>query len=563
MTGRSPDEIFHHAELPHPDSTMQPVTARLLLNTTRPTVAQQFSHVFYDWILVDCHSPMEAITMSAMLGAVSSGSAMKSMVRVAVYDDPNGIQQALDLGANSILIPHINTAEEAAAGVLCYLYPFGKAGTRSVYFLQRWITKTAGLLGHADSSINDNVIIALQVEDYITDMESICTVPRIAMVFLEQNDLVVSMGLFDGKYEFPAMHTCPELEAAMNKLSKCAKAKDILLGMFRFGTDHVTEFMDKDFNFILFGNDVHYCLAQNFAHKEALVVAATYRFHEWTSWQCSLLFGMSDVSHNQNPGAVDTPSAPITGEFGVEWKAALCTRKPKFGILGPGTTSRQQEAFLVEIKKNMAASAHCVVVPIGSMQLDGHVCLLMELYGQPCQHTSLANSLNAAGGTFLLKHALEYAEHMLTVLASFHKQHLYEAHLDIKPGIVLLDANDRMYLTDFDIASVAGVTLLIATSARDASTPACMVSEQHDPSQYGKSTGKADVRAWGYVMIQMIGGAPPWDGLRPNQILMQVAVHGNAPPLPLGLPYHLMALIADGHEMIPNRDRCGQSHEYS
>ena len=41
-------------------------------------------------------------------------------VRVAGYEDRGGIQQALDLGADGILIPYINTAEEAAAGVSCW-----------------------------------------------------------------------------------------------------------------------------------------------------------------------------------------------------------------------------------------------------------------------------------------------------------------------------------------------------------------------------------------------------------------------------------------------------------
>ena len=54
-------------------------------------------------------------------------------------------------------------------------------------------------------------------------------------------------------------------------LIRCAKAKDILLGMFQFGTDRVTEFLDKGFNFISVGNDLHHMLTQNFAHKEALV----------------------------------------------------------------------------------------------------------------------------------------------------------------------------------------------------------------------------------------------------------------------------------------------------
>ena len=271
-----------------------------------------------------------------MLNAISSGGA-KSMVRVAGYDDRNGIQQALDLGADGILIPYINTAEEAAAGVSCCLYPFGKAGTRSVYFPQRSMNK-AGLLGYAGNS-NDNVLIALQVEtaDCIKNMEAICNVPRVDMLFLGQNDLCVSMGLFDGKYEFPAMYTCPELQTATDKLIKCANAKDILLGMFQFGTDRVTEFLDKDFNFISVGNDLHHCLTQNFAHKEALVAAASARkkkAKDWTPRFCAMPFGTGDPSHNHNPvpDGADVPTEPEPPTTMAEFKKELAAGTPKFGI---------------------------------------------------------------------------------------------------------------------------------------------------------------------------------------------------------------------------------------
>ena len=146
---------------------------------------------------------MEPITLSCMLGAIANGGA-KSMVRVAGYDDRAGIQQALDLGANGVLIPYINTAAELREAVSCCKYPLpsGAAnGTRSVYFPQR-CTNQAGLLGYAGAH-NDNVIIAMQVETKacIDNMEEIAAVDGVDIMFLGQNDLCMSMGLF-GKCEF-------------------------------------------------------------------------------------------------------------------------------------------------------------------------------------------------------------------------------------------------------------------------------------------------------------------------------------------------------------------------
>src|ERR1700743_2714348 len=95
----------------------------LFLNAHSPTVAEQLAHSGYDWLLVDTqHGPMDHEKLSAMLCAIGSGGA-KSMVRVAGYHDRGGIQQALDLGSDGVLVPYINTAEEARQAVRCGLCP--------------------------------------------------------------------------------------------------------------------------------------------------------------------------------------------------------------------------------------------------------------------------------------------------------------------------------------------------------------------------------------------------------------------------------------------------------
>src|SRR5438876_8046280 len=89
----------------------------LFLNAHSPTVAEQLAHSGYDWLLVDTqHGPMGHETLSAMLAGIAHGGA-KSFVRVAGYQDRAGIQQTLDMGADGVLIPYINTAEEARQAV--------------------------------------------------------------------------------------------------------------------------------------------------------------------------------------------------------------------------------------------------------------------------------------------------------------------------------------------------------------------------------------------------------------------------------------------------------------
>jgi 4-hydroxy-2-oxoheptanedioate aldolase len=258
----------------------------LFLNSHSPTVAEQLAHSGYDWLLVDTqHGPMGYEKLSAMLAAIANGGGT-SLVRVGGYADRSGIQQSLDMGADGVLVPYINTAEEARAAISCCRYP--TAGTRSVYFPQRSMNK-GGLLGYAGAA-NDNVIVALQVEtaDCIRNIDEIAAVPGVDMLFLGQNDLCMSMGLYE-KYQFPDMYTSPELGDATNRLISAAARHDIILGIFLFGTSRVAEFIGKGFRFISVGNDLHHILTQAGAYVKDVESIAPEKGKAWVRRPSALI----------------------------------------------------------------------------------------------------------------------------------------------------------------------------------------------------------------------------------------------------------------------------------
>ena len=259
----------------------------LFVNSHSATVAEQLAHSGYDWLLVDTqHGPMDRQNLSTMLCAISSGGA-KSMVRVGGVDDRAGIQQALDCGADSVMIPYINNADEARQAVSCCLYPV--KGTRSVYFPQR-STNKAGLLGYV-GNWNKNALVCLQVEtaDCIKNIDEIAAVEGVDMLFLGQNDLCMSMGLFEGKYKFPDMYFSEELKAATDKLIAAAKKHNKILGLFLFGTTRVGEFLDKGFSFISVGNDLHHVLTQTGAYVGDIEKVSAEKGRAWTRRPTALL----------------------------------------------------------------------------------------------------------------------------------------------------------------------------------------------------------------------------------------------------------------------------------
>jgi 4-hydroxy-2-oxoheptanedioate aldolase len=224
-------------------------------------------------------------TLSQMIGGVSNGGA-KSLVRVAGAHDRGGIQQSLDVGADGVLVPYINTVDEARQAVSCCRYP--TAGTRSVYFPQRSMNK-AGLLGYAGAA-NDNVICALQVEtaDCIKNIDEIAAVPGVDLLFLGQNDLCMSMGLYE-KYQFPDMYFSDELQEATTKLRDAAKKNNVILGIFLFGTDRVGEFLEKDFSLFSVGNDLHHVLTQAGAYINDVEGVSKEKGRPWARRPTALL----------------------------------------------------------------------------------------------------------------------------------------------------------------------------------------------------------------------------------------------------------------------------------
>jgi 4-hydroxy-2-oxoheptanedioate aldolase len=147
----------------------------------------------------------------------------------------------------------------------------------------------AGLLGYAGAA-NSNTIVALQVEtaDCIKNIDEIAAVPGVDILFLGQNDLCMSMGLYE-KYEFPHMYTSPELQAATDKLRVAAKKNNVILGLFLFGTSRVGEFLEKGFPFISLGNDLHHILTQTGAYVKDVEAISKEKGADWTRRPSALI----------------------------------------------------------------------------------------------------------------------------------------------------------------------------------------------------------------------------------------------------------------------------------
>jgi 2-keto-3-deoxy-L-rhamnonate aldolase RhmA len=156
-----------------------------------PFLAEAMSGGGLDALIVDTeHSPMSAEQLQNVLIASCHGSATV-LVRVAANDETL-IGQALDLGAEGILVPGVRSEAECLRAVRAARYaPQGSRG-----FGPRRASRLHGDRADYLRRANDEVAVLVMVEhiDAVDAVEQIVQVPGLSGIFIGTADLAVSMG---------------------------------------------------------------------------------------------------------------------------------------------------------------------------------------------------------------------------------------------------------------------------------------------------------------------------------------------------------------------------------
>jgi 4-hydroxy-2-oxoheptanedioate aldolase len=169
-----------------------------------PSVAEMLAGCGYDWLLFDTeHSPMEALDVLAMLRAVAPYP-VHPVVRPTALD-PAQIKKLLDYGAQSIVVPYVQAADEARLAAASVAYaPDGIRGVSGLTRATRY-----GAIADYGRRARDEICLIVQVETPrgLDNIEAIAAVPGIDGIFVGPSDLATAMG-------HPGNHTHPDVRAA-------------------------------------------------------------------------------------------------------------------------------------------------------------------------------------------------------------------------------------------------------------------------------------------------------------------------------------------------------------
>lgn len=156
-----------------------------------PTVAEICAHAGFDWLVIDGeHGPNGLRDVLAQLRAV--GSTSHPVVRVKDHARAE-IKQMLDIGAQTILVPMIETAEQARQAVASVQYPpAGKRGIGAALARASGYNTFADYLATAD----EQICLLLQVETQagVNALDEILAVDGVGGVFVGPADLAADMG---------------------------------------------------------------------------------------------------------------------------------------------------------------------------------------------------------------------------------------------------------------------------------------------------------------------------------------------------------------------------------
>ncbi|MDB5818611.1 MAG: 2,4-dihydroxyhept-2-ene,7-dioic acid aldolase [Rhizobacter sp.] len=165
----------------------------LWLGWANPYSAEALASVGYDWLLIDGeHAPNDVQSIAAQLQAVAP-YASSPIVR-PVEGSVALIKQLLDVGTQTLLVPMIDTAEQAAAMVSAMRYP--PQGIRGVGAALARASRWNQVDGYLHAA-NDEMCLLVQVETTLAsrNLAEIAAVDGVDGVFFGPSDLSASMGL--------------------------------------------------------------------------------------------------------------------------------------------------------------------------------------------------------------------------------------------------------------------------------------------------------------------------------------------------------------------------------
>lgn len=211
------------------------------------TVPELLGGAGFDWVLVDCeHAAIETIEVLPALQAIATTPGVSAIVRPAGLDAIH-FKRLLDMGAQTLLVPYVQTAAEAAHAVRAMRY--GPDGIRGMAGMTR-ATRYGRVEGYHERA-EEELCLIIQVEtvEGLKNLNAIAATEGVDAIFIGPADLSASMGL-RGQVGHPDV-----VDAINDAIARMRKI-DMPVGLMALDPAAAKDFMARGLSFTAVGVDL-------------------------------------------------------------------------------------------------------------------------------------------------------------------------------------------------------------------------------------------------------------------------------------------------------------------
>lgn len=211
-----------------------------------PSTAEALGYLGFDFLVVDMeHVPIEMSDLAAILRAIGCTPAAP-VVRLA-WNDQILVKRALDAGAQTLMLPFVQNADEARAAVAFTHYP--PEGVRGVAAIHRGSRygRVPGYFAEANRQVC--TIVQLETPEAVSHLAEIAAVPGIDSLFVGPGDLSAAMGHIGDMAH-------PDVQAMLASAARACAAAGKPVGIVGPNPEMVGRFLDYGYSFAAVASDI-------------------------------------------------------------------------------------------------------------------------------------------------------------------------------------------------------------------------------------------------------------------------------------------------------------------
>jgi 4-hydroxy-2-oxoheptanedioate aldolase len=209
------------------------------------TVAEILADSGYDWLVIDTeHAPNELPNVVEQLRALE-GTRVSPIVRPA-WNDPVLFKRLLDVGVQTLVVPYVQSAEEAARAVAATHYP--PLGVRGVAVTHR-ANRYGRVKDYARRAYEEIcVIVQLETRAALSQLEAIAAVEGVDALFVGPSDLSADLGhLGDNRH--------PDVQKVIAETCARCRSAGKPVGILAPIQEDAHRFLELGFSFVGVGSD--------------------------------------------------------------------------------------------------------------------------------------------------------------------------------------------------------------------------------------------------------------------------------------------------------------------